>query len=75
MSKSLDELAREVARVQGQPAGKEEGSESGDGLDADRSIDVSRWKVGKVAPGAMSCENPSQHDDFVKLQLRRSSSG
>ena len=27
---SLEELAREVARVQGQPAGKEEGTKSGD---------------------------------------------
>ena len=30
MSKSLEELAREVARVQGQPAGREEDSETSD---------------------------------------------
>ena len=31
VSESLKELAREVARVQGPPAGKEEGSEASDG--------------------------------------------
>ena len=80
VSKILEELAREVARVQGQPAGKEE-----DGRDqrrrraavsaevrtgglwkstppfahADRSFDVSRWKVERVAPRTMGCERRS----------------
>ena len=86
VSKSLEELAREVARVLGQPGWQRGGSESSDEsgpllvpLSArvvsgrlyhrfaitDRSFDVSRWKFGKVAPGAMSCENPRSTTLFI----------
>ena len=72
VSKSLEELAREVARVQGQPAGTKDGSESSHErgplpvaksarvvsgrlhdlfVHTDRSFNVSRRKVRKVAHG------------------------
>ena len=68
-SKSVEELAREVARVQGQPAGKEEDSEISAEVrtasvwattplfaHAGRSpLDVSRWTVGRITE-AQSCE-------------------
>ena len=61
------ELAREVARVQGQPAGKEEDSETREEnfpllvskyarvvlwKTTPRTFGVSRWKVGRIALGA-----------------------
>ena len=88
---SVEELAREVARVQGQPAGEEEGSESSDenvplpGAEvrtsrvwtttpafahAGRSCDVSKRKVGKVAPGAMNCENPQFYQTALRTFLK-----
>ena len=78
VSQSLEELAREFARVQGQPAGREEDSETSDEngpstcaevrmgsvwtttppfAHSGRSFHVSRWKVGRIAPGAESCED------------------
>ena len=80
VSKSLEELAREVARVQCQPAGKEVDSEtSNEGgprlplpksaqimskrrhhrlcMLVDYLCDLSRWRVGRIAPGAKSCED------------------
>ena len=77
-AKSLEELVCEVARVQGQAAGKEEDSENQrrrrastsaevrtGGVwtttppfaHAGRPLDVSRWKVRRIAPGAKSCED------------------
>ena len=72
VSQILDLLACEVARVQGQPACKKKKRDdvssdvSGHGgswtttppsAHADRSFDVSRRRVEKVAAGARSCEN------------------
>ena len=84
MSKRLAELAREVARVQGQPAGKRGGRRDqrrkpanagaevrmGDVwtttpplAHAGRSFDVSRWKVGRIALRAKSCEGTRSATD------------
>ena len=55
VSKSLEELAREVARVQGQPAGKEESSESGD--------ESGPLLVPKSAPIISGRQQPFSHTD------------
>ena len=94
ISKGLEELAREIARVQGQPVGKEEHSETSDEsgpllvpksawvvsgrrhhrlAHADRSFDVSKWKVGGVAPGATNCENPRSSTNLSNRVRGRSS--
>ena len=88
MSKSLEELAREVARVQPTPAPLAKRRTVGPATKAghcrcrsphgwflddeitgcvaqvDRSFDVSRWKDGRVAPGAKSCETPRIATNF-----------
>ena len=70
MSKSLEELAREVARAQGQPAGKEEDSETCDEsgplpvpssarvVSGRRHHRLRRRNVGRVALGAKSFKDP-----------------
>ena len=95
MSKSPEELAREVARVQGQPAGREEDSETSDEsgpFPVPNSARVvsgrrhhrlrmlvdhlmcSRWKIGTLALGAKSCNDPRRKDGIIKPLLGRSSS-
>ena len=63
VSKGLEEMAREIARIQGQRA---KPKSTGNGswtatppfAHADRPFTVAKWTVGRVTPGAASCENP-----------------